>query len=143
MEAEEWLGALLNANDALVTALMTFEQLDRSIDADSDSDDEMAEQAHLYKSKRIYEIQVAKDANIPFLVASDKGKESEVTQQLAGLHIGAKSSPGPEQRPPQPPRPVQPPEDEEDDFEEEDENDPFADRNAVATPKAERPEPSW
>ena len=30
---------------------MTFEQLDRSIDADSDSDDEMAEQAHLYKSK--------------------------------------------------------------------------------------------
>lgn len=29
---------------------MTFEQLDRSIDADSDSDDDMAEQAHLYKS---------------------------------------------------------------------------------------------
>lgn len=28
---------------------MTFEQLDRSIDADSDSDDEIAEQAHLYK----------------------------------------------------------------------------------------------
>lgn len=48
---EQWLGALLNANDQLVTALMTFEQLDRSIDADSDSDDEMAEQAHLYKSK--------------------------------------------------------------------------------------------
>jgi hypothetical protein len=32
---------------------MTFEQLDRSIDADSDSDDEMAEQAHLYKSKLV------------------------------------------------------------------------------------------
>lgn len=30
---------------------MTYEQLDRSIDADSDSDDEMAEQAHLYRSK--------------------------------------------------------------------------------------------
>jgi len=30
---------------------MTFEQLDRSIDADSDSDDEMAAQAHLYKSE--------------------------------------------------------------------------------------------
>jgi hypothetical protein len=29
---------------------MTFEQLDRSIDADSDSDDELAEQQHLYKS---------------------------------------------------------------------------------------------
>lgn len=32
---------------------MTFEQLDRSIDADSDSDDEMAEQAHIYKSKLV------------------------------------------------------------------------------------------
>jgi len=53
VESEQWLGALLHANDELVTALMTFEQLDRSIDADSDSDDEMAEQAHLYKSKFI------------------------------------------------------------------------------------------
>jgi hypothetical protein len=50
VESEQWLGSLLNANDALVTALMTFEQLDRSIDADSDSDDELAEQAHLYRS---------------------------------------------------------------------------------------------
>lgn len=48
MEAEQWLGALLHANDELVTALMTFEQLDRSIDADSDSDDELAEQAHMF-----------------------------------------------------------------------------------------------
>ena len=56
MEAEEWLGALLNANDALVTALMTFEQLDRSIDADSDSDDEIAEQAHLYKRERVTQL---------------------------------------------------------------------------------------
>lgn len=30
---------------------MTFEQLDRSIDADSDSDDELAEQQHIYRSK--------------------------------------------------------------------------------------------
>lgn len=32
-------------------ALMTFEQLDRSIAADSDSDDELAEQQHLYRSR--------------------------------------------------------------------------------------------
>jgi LAS seventeen-binding protein 5 len=32
-------------------ALMTYEQLDRSIDADSDSEDELAEQAHLYRSE--------------------------------------------------------------------------------------------
>jgi LAS seventeen-binding protein 5 len=50
VESEQWLGGLLHANDELVTALMTFEQLDRSIDADSDSDDEVAEQAHLYRS---------------------------------------------------------------------------------------------
>lgn len=50
VESEQWLGSLLNANDALVTALMTFEQLDCSIDADSDSDDELAAQAHMYRS---------------------------------------------------------------------------------------------
>lgn len=49
VNSEQWLGTLLHANDELVTALMTFEQLDRSIDADSDSDDEMAHQAHLYR----------------------------------------------------------------------------------------------
>lgn len=49
MESEQWLGSLLHANDELVTALMTFEQLDNSIDADSDSDDELAEQQHMYK----------------------------------------------------------------------------------------------
>lgn len=51
MESEEWLGGLLHANDELVQALMLYEQLDRSIDADSDSDDDVAEQAHLYRSE--------------------------------------------------------------------------------------------
>lgn len=76
---------------------------------------------------------------------SEKSKEQDTANQLAGLHISDKS-PSPEMRPPRPPRPVQqPPEEEEDedDFEEEDENDPFADRNAVTTPKAERFEPVW
>jgi hypothetical protein len=50
VESGEFLGGLLQANDQLVTALMTFEQLDRSVDADSDSDDDLAEQAHLYRS---------------------------------------------------------------------------------------------
>jgi len=31
----------------------------------------------------------------------------------------------------------------EDDYDDEDENDPFADRNAVVTPKVERGEPTW
>ncbi|KAJ6781168.1 hypothetical protein PWT90_10939 [Aphanocladium album] len=50
VEHEQWLGGLLHANDELVHALMTYEQLDQSIDADSDSDDEIAEQAHLYRT---------------------------------------------------------------------------------------------
>ena len=51
VESEQWLGGLIHANDELVTALMTFEQLDTSIDADSDSEDELAHLAHLYNSK--------------------------------------------------------------------------------------------
>ena len=74
---------------------------------------------------------------------SDKSQYTDAASQLAGLHIT--KSPTPEARPPPPPRPVQPPpeDDDEDDFEEEDENDPFADRNAVTTPKVERSEPRW
>ncbi|PVH87684.1 hypothetical protein DL98DRAFT_479859 [Cadophora sp. DSE1049] len=131
VESEQWLGALLHANDELVTSLMTFEQLDRSIDADSDSDDELANQQHMYR------------------VMSEKGKETETAQSFAGLSIGGNSpSPrAPVPTPRQPPRPVQPPppeeDEDEDDFEEEDENDPFADRNAVNTPKVEKREPVW
>ncbi|KAL2069608.1 hypothetical protein VTL71DRAFT_14287 [Oculimacula yallundae] len=129
VESEQWLGALLHANDELVTSLMTFEQLDRSIDADSDSDDELANQQHMYR------------------LMSEKGKENETAQSLAGLNLAGKApSPrAPAPAPRQPPRPVQPPppaEDEEE-IEEEDENDPFADRNAVNTPQVEKREPVW
>lgn len=44
-------------------ALMTFEQLDRSIDADSDSDDDLAEQAHLYRSALSYSPSPPQQAN--------------------------------------------------------------------------------
>lgn len=143
VESEQWLGGLLHANDELVTALMTFEQLDRSIDADSDSDDELAEQAHLYRL-------IAEKGKAP-------GSPTEPAAEMAGLSISP---------PPQPPRPAAPPRpsarskpssaspppralpprdvsDDEDDIEDEDEDDPFADRNAVVTPKVERGEPRW
>jgi hypothetical protein len=136
VEAEEWLGGLINANDALITALMMFEQLDRSIDADSDSDDELAEQAHLYR----------------MVTEKAKGKQpssptSPPASGMAGLHL----SPS---RPPPPPRPsaakplsfstrARAPDgykddvnsdvdaDSDDDEKENDEDNPFADRNAV------------
>jgi hypothetical protein len=143
VETEQWLGALITANDALVTSLMTFEQLDRSIDADSDSDDELAEQAHAYRM--LQEQQLKRDVAVSDGVAKD----------LAGLRLET------EERPPvAPPRPGQAPEaaaapggltQEElealsdyvsSDEEVEDENNPFGDTNAVHTP-SERKEPTW
>ena len=91
---------------------------------------------------------------------TEKGKEpaspTSPVPQMVGLSISR--SPPPPARPIAPPRPSAtskpasplpparpPPQDDsdEDDFEDEDENDPFADRNAVVTPKVERGEPSW
>ncbi|KAK4128528.1 hypothetical protein N657DRAFT_560778, partial [Parathielavia appendiculata] len=130
VESEQYLGSLLHANDELVTALMTFEQLDRSIDADSDSDDELAEQAHLYR------------------MATEKAKGKEPSsptspvQGMASLSVAPSfpSRPAPPPRPSAatkpsmlPPRPVPrtPDSDEEGEEEDEDEDNPFADRNAV------------
>lgn len=39
VESEQWLGSLIHANEELVTALMSFEVLDKSLEDDSDSDD--------------------------------------------------------------------------------------------------------
>ncbi|KAK7976015.1 hypothetical protein PG989_014478 [Apiospora arundinis] len=126
---EEYLGGLLHANDELVTALMTFEQLDRSIDADSDSDDDLAEQAHLYR------------------MATEKGKSpmsptspTSPTSEMAGLSLSSKQParpvppprPSALSKPAAPPRPAPPPvEADHSEAEDEDENDPFADRNEV------------
>ena len=41
------------------------------------------------------------------------------------------------------PRQPSPPDSDEEDYADEDENDPFADRNALATPKVEGDEPKW
>ncbi|CAG8958978.1 hypothetical protein HYFRA_00012135 [Hymenoscyphus fraxineus] len=130
-KSEQWMGALLHANDELILALMTFEQLDRSIDADSDSDDELAQQAHAYK-----------------MLQGTNGKSNEESfdqNQLSGLHISPPPPPRTQQhRPPPPPRPVKmsPPKVEVPEPEEDD-DDPFADRNAVPTPNAEKDEPRW
>ncbi|KAG9232319.1 vhs domain-containing protein [Amylocarpus encephaloides] len=131
VEAEQWLGALLHANDEIVVALMTFEQLDGSLDADSDSDDEMAQQAHAYRM-----LTSNKDTSNDYSFSSN---------EMAGLYISP-TAPIPKQHPPPPPRPSQrppPPPPEEEKVEEEDENNPFADRNALDTPRIEKEEPRW
>ncbi|PNY28207.1 Manganese transporter SMF1 [Tolypocladium capitatum] len=132
VESEQWLGSLLHANDELVHALMSFEQLDQSLDADSDSDDELAEQAHLYR------------------MATLKGKEDH-TPDVSGLSLGpvprgaAPPVPKPSglpapARPPRPgKKPAAPVDDDDDD---DDDDDPFGDNNVVETP-IERVEPRW
>jgi len=109
------MGPLIEANDRLVEALITFENLDKAIDADSDSDDELAHQRHIY--------------------TMSANRTNNTADQLTGLSISS----APAQRAPIPPlRPA-----EEEDEEEEEDDDPFSDRNAVATPAVERGEPQW
>lgn len=156
VEDEQWLGSLLKANDDLVNSLMTFEQLDRSIDADSDSDDELAEQAHAYRSEVPCTF-VPFDTRLTWhqVATMNKGKDpaspSSPTRDLAGLTISSPSRPSPPPRPsplskPAAPRslpPQQATDDDEDSYQDEDENDPFADRNAVTTPGVEKSNPRW
>ncbi|KAJ2971546.1 hypothetical protein NQ176_g7636 [Zarea fungicola] len=136
VEHEQWLGSLLHTNDELVHALMTFEQLDQSIDADSDSDDEIAEQAHLYR-----------------MVASQKGKDTASPPDIDTLVLN-EARPIPTTKLPPPPSThhrtpptVAPGADlesaSEDEDEEDDEDNPFADKNVVATPAVEKREPKW
>ncbi|KAK2591498.1 hypothetical protein QQS21_010818 [Conoideocrella luteorostrata] len=130
VESEQWLGSLLHANDELVHALMAYEQLDHSMEADSDSDDELAEQAHRYR------------------MITQKAQEERAAADLAGLSLN--SPPATRNDPPvpvKPPRPAAPPrqpsiatsEEEEDD----DDANPFGDKNVISTPAIERGEPRW
>lgn len=126
VESEQWLGSLINANDGLVEALMAFEILDKSVDDDSDSDGNEWDDGEGAPAK-------------PARPEAAKGKS--VQDALSGLNI-AKSPPknhptmllngqgG-----------IKHAEDEDSDGD--DEDDPFADSNAVHTPKAERPGMTW
>ncbi|KAH0545209.1 hypothetical protein FGG08_000663 [Glutinoglossum americanum] len=128
VESEQWLGGLIHANEELVNALMAFEVLDKSVENDSDSEDSGADSSARHR----------RTSSVP-------------TRGFAGLVL--------DDKPPRPPRPSanipkpaifapgngkgrQYPDDEseseQEEEEEEDENDPFADRNAVQTPFAER-----
>ncbi|KAF4125591.1 LAS seventeen-binding protein 5, partial [Geosmithia morbida] len=130
VEDEQFLGSLLNANDMLVHALMSYEQMDRSIDADSDSDDELAEQAHLYR------------------MMENKGKESDDGAQpadLGGLNLDSSRSAAPPRpdasskpAPPRPPRPAPASTSALESESEEDDDDPFGDKNIAETPAFEK-----
>ena len=125
VESEQWLGSLINANDTLVEALMAFEILDKSVDDDSDSDgNEWNDEEAPAKPAR-----------------PGPDKRKSVQEAFSGLSI-SKSPPK-----------AHPTmllngqggirHDEDNGSDEEDGDDPFADSNAVHTPKAERPGMTW
>jgi LAS seventeen-binding protein 5 len=120
---ESYLATLLNANDQLMEVLMLYEQLDRAFDYDSDSED--------------YGDDAPSAAPPP------------PQQRMAGLSI---REPAPPSMPPRPvfrePLPAASLVKDERkakarEEQEEDEDDPFADRNAIPTPRFERGGMTW
>jgi LAS seventeen-binding protein 5 len=132
VETDDFLGGLIHANEELVTALMAFEVMDKSVDDDSDS--ELEEAQHLSRTAQ----------------ASDKAAQS-----MAGLSLADKKP----EKPPRPgkvtiPPPRPPPaktnwkakqieSDSESEEEDDDPNDPFGDKNAATTPRGERKGYTW
>ncbi|KAJ5129475.1 uncharacterized protein N7515_005514, partial [Penicillium bovifimosum] len=130
IESEEFLGGLIHANEELVDALMAFEVLDKSVDYDSDSEEDILEPS--WRQRRGLGLQ-----------------DDDLNDGVAGLNIN----------PPKPPRPTRPDSlplasssqhsrpifDSESESEQEDDDDdnPFGDRNAIKTPAIEKGPPTW
>lgn len=129
IETEEFLGGLIHANEELVDALMAFEVLDKSVDYDSDSEDDILEGN--WKQRHGLGLQ-----------------DSDMNDGLAGLNINT-------HKPPRPNRPDSFPlgsssqhsrqifDSESESEEEDDEDNPFGDRNAIKTPAVEKSGLSW
>jgi hypothetical protein len=135
VESDDFLGGLIHANEELVTALMAFEVMDKSVDDDSDS--ELEEAQHLSRTAH----------------ASDKTAQDKAAQSMAGLSL-ADEKPKKPPRPGKVPMPPPPPaktnwkakqieSDSESEDEDDDPNDPFGDKNAANTPRGERKSYTW
>lgn len=130
IESEEFLGGLIHANEELVTALMAFEVLDKSVDYDSDSDDDVL--STNWKAHRGLE------------------DDDEVNQSFSGLSVNPSGPPRPN-RPSSLPvasssqnsRPIFDSESGSESEEDDDEDNPFGDRNAIHTPAVEPSGFSW
>lgn len=129
VESEEYLGSLIHANEELVSALMAFEVLDKSVDYDSDSDEDIIDR---WTSGRSVD-------------------DQELSQNFSGLELNPP-------KPPRPPRPMSMPvasssrrnplaypsaSESESDDDDDDEENPFGDRNAIGTPGIEKSEHTW
>ncbi|GAM34194.1 hypothetical protein TCE0_015r01611 [Talaromyces pinophilus] len=120
IESGDLLGSLIHANEELVTGLMAFEVLDKSLDYDSDSEDE----GYLRGIDESFSgitigppkpPRPARPTSIPGYPTDNKKSPFN----LDDLESASES--------------------EEDD----DENNPFGDRNEVSTPYLEKQQPTW
>lgn len=131
IETEEFLGGLIHANEELVDALMAFEVLDKSVDYDSDSDDDILESSW----KQRHGLGLRND-------------DDDASDGIARLNIN----------PPKPSRPNRPDslplassvqhsrqifDSESEPEEDDDEDNPFGDRNAIKTPAIEKSGHTW
>ncbi|BCS04809.1 LSB5 family protein [Aspergillus luchuensis] len=121
VESEEFLGSLIHANEELVTSLMAFEVLDKSVDYDSDSDQDVLETGW----------------------TPDR---DDLPDSFAGLVVNPPKPP----RPPRPLSISVPSssrkvynDSESETEDDDDEDNPFGDRNAIRTPGIEKHEPTW
>lgn len=127
VESEEFLGSLIHANEELVTALMAFEVLDKSVDYDSDSDQDVLE------------------------TGWTPDRDDDVNESFAGLVINPPKPPRPAR-----PLSISVPSssqqarrgnnsdsESETDEDDDDEDNPFGDRNEIRTPGVEKSQLSW
>lgn len=132
VESEQWLGSLIHANEELVNALMSFEVLDKSLEDDSDSDE----------NERYHD-------DVPSKPESPRHKSAQ--EAFAGLTIVKPPNETLSARAPNAKSRVQQSEDDDDvdgisddDTSDEDlSDDPFADSNAVQDLETERKGGVW
>lgn len=127
IESGDLLGSLINANEQLVAALMAFEVLDRSLDYDSDSEEEEFENRIRAMEDRFVGLSLNKPPRPPRPSSriyppseEDHGKAPAIPINVNDLETASES--------------------ENDD---DNEDNPFGDRNAVPTPSIEKDEPTW
>lgn len=117
VESEQWLGSLIHANEELVNALMAYEVLDKSLEDDSDSEENEWDEDAPAQSK--YSPQKAAQEAFAGLSVKESSTRNLDGKLKTDDNEGRRESM------------------------EEDDDDPFADTNAVQTPKMERPGFSW
>lgn len=120
VETDEFLGGLIHANDELVNALIAFEVLDKSVDYDSDSEDDFNFNEYGHNS--------GADGGMSthfagLKIEPSKSRPSEISSSRNDLESESEQS---------------------EDYDDDDDADnPFGDRNAIRTPAVEKAAPTW